>query len=74
MGAYLDNPDFAKVAQAFGLHGMSANSRDEMNESIQMAHAHDGPVVLDMHVDRVENVYPMIVPGTGVSSVIEDPR
>ena len=53
---------------------MSANSRDEMNEAIQMAHAHDGPVVLDLHVDRVENVYPMIVPGTGVSSVIEDPR
>jgi acetolactate synthase-1/2/3 large subunit len=74
MGAYLDNPDFSKVAQAFGLHGMSANSRDEMNEAIQMAHAHDGPVVLDLHVDRVENVYPMIVPGTGVSSVIEDPR
>ena len=74
MGAYLDNPDFSKVAQAFGLHGVSATSRDEMNESIQMAHAHDGPVVLDLHVDRVENVYPMIVPGTGVASVIEDPR
>jgi len=74
MGAFLDNPDFAKVAQAFGLHGVGTRSRDEMNDAIAMAHEYDGPVVLDLHVDRVENVYPMIVPGTGVNSVIEDPR
>ena len=74
MGAFLDNPDFAKVAQAFGLHGVGASARDEMHDAIAMAHEYDGPVVLDLHVDRVENVYPMIVPGTGVNSVIEDPR
>lgn len=74
MGAFLDNPDFAKVAQAFGLHGVGTSSRDEMHDAIAMAHEHNGPVVLDLHVDRVENVYPMIVPGTGVNSVIEDPR
>ena len=74
MGAFLDNPDFAKVAQAFGLHGVGTSSRDEMKDAIAMAHEYDGPVVLDLHVDRVENVYPMIVPGTGVNSVIEDPR
>ena len=74
MGAFLDNPDFAKVAQAFGLHGVGTGSRDEMHDAIAMAHEYDGPVVLDLHVDRVENVYPMIVPGTGVNSVIEDPR
>lgn len=74
MGAFLDNPDFAKVAQAFGLHGVGASARDEMKDAIAMAHEYDGPVVLDLHVDRVENVYPMIVPGTGVNSVIEDPR
>lgn len=74
MGAFLDNPDFAKVAQAFGLHGVGTSTRDEMHDAIAMAHEYDGPVVLDLHVDRVENVYPMIVPGTGVNSVIEDPR
>ena len=74
MGSFLDNPDFAKVGQAFGLRGVGANSRDEMHDAIAMAHEYDGPVVLDLHVDRVENVYPMIVPGTGVNSVIEDPR
>ena len=74
MGSFLDNPDFAKVGQAFGLRGVGASSRDEMHDAIAMAHEYDGPVVLDMHVDRVENVYPMIVPGTGVNSVIEDPR
>jgi acetolactate synthase-1/2/3 large subunit len=74
MGAFLDNPDFAKVAEAFGLRGVSVSSRDELHTAIADAHAYDGPVVLDVHVDRVENVYPMIVPGTGIRSVIEDPR
>ena len=74
MGSFLDNPDFAKVAEAFGLRGVGASSRGEVNDAIAMAHEYDGPVVLDLHVDRVENVYPMIVPGTGVNSVIEDPR
>ncbi len=74
MGAFLDNPDFAKVAEAFGLRGIAAHTRDEMLEAIAEAHAYDGPVVLDLHVDQVENVYPMITPGTGVRSVIEDPR
>ncbi len=74
MGSYLDNPDFAAVANAFGLHGVGATTREEMHSAIEMAHTHDGPVVLDLHVDQVENVYPMIVPGTGVASMIEDPR
>ena len=74
MGAFLDNPDFAKVAEAFGLRGVSVRSRDDLHTAVADAHAYDGPVVLDVHVDRVENVYPMIVPGTGVRSVIEDPR
>ena len=46
-------PDFAKVAQAFGLHGVGTGSRDEMHDAIAMAHEYDGPVVLDLHVDRV---------------------
>jgi acetolactate synthase-1/2/3 large subunit len=74
MGSYLDNPDFAAVANSFGLHGVGATTREEMHAAIEMAHVHEGPVVLDLHVDQVENVYPMIVPGTGVASVIEDPR
>ena len=74
MGAYLDNPNFAAVGESFGLRGITAHTRDEMKDAIAEAQAHDGPVVLDLHVDRVENVYPMITPGTGISSMIEDPR
>ncbi|MBM4436090.1 MAG: biosynthetic-type acetolactate synthase large subunit [Actinobacteria bacterium] len=74
MGAHLDNPDFAKVAEAFGLRGISARTRDEMHDAIAAAYAYDGPVVLDLHVDRVESVYPMVVPGTPIGAVVEDPR
>ena len=74
MGAYLDNPNFATVAESFGLRGITAHTRDEMKDAISEADAFDGPVVLDIHVDQVENVYPMITPGTGIKSMIEDPR
>ena len=74
MGAFLDNPDFAKVAEAFGIRGVSVSTEDELKTAVEEAHAFDGPIVLDVHVDRVENVYPMIVPGTGVRTVIQDPR
>jgi acetolactate synthase-1/2/3 large subunit len=62
------------VAEAFGLRGISAHTRDEMKDAIAEAHAYAGPVVLNLHVSQDENVYPMITPGTGVRSVIEDPR
>ena len=47
----------------------------EIPEAARVVAVPDGDDIrLDVHVDRVENVYPMIVPGTGVRSVIEDPR
>jgi acetolactate synthase I/II/III large subunit len=56
-------PDFALLAQAFGVKGMVIRQRSELKEAIADLLAYDGPVLLDAHVTKNENCYPMIAPG-----------
>ncbi len=55
-------PDFMLLAQAYGIKGMTVNSREELSQTIAAMLAHDGPVLLNAEVKRDENCYPM-VPG-----------
>ncbi|WP_224269141.1 biosynthetic-type acetolactate synthase large subunit [Haloprofundus salinisoli] len=56
-------PDFAKLAEAFGARGFSAETYDEVPEVIESALAYDGPSVIDFRIDPAENVYPMVASG-----------
>ena len=56
-------PDFVKLADAFGVKGVMVKERDELEGAIAALLAHDGPVLMDVHVTRDENCYPMIAPG-----------
>jgi acetolactate synthase-1/2/3 large subunit len=39
------------------------NTREELPGAIAQMLAHNGPVILDVHVKRAENCYPMVAPG-----------
>lgn len=67
-------PDFVMLAQAFGIKGMVVSSRDELQDAIAQMLAHDGPVLLDVHVKRDENCYPMVAPGKSNSQMIGLPE
>jgi acetolactate synthase I/II/III large subunit len=56
-------PNFVKLAEAFGIKGIVVNHRDGLEGAIAEMLAHDGPVLLDAHVTRDENCYPMVAPG-----------
>ena len=56
-------PDWLKLADAFGIKGLRAETADEVDGAIKKMLAHDGPVLLDVVVDPLENVYPMIPAG-----------
>ena len=56
-------PDFEKLAEAFGVKGMVVNHPHQLEAAIVEMLAHDGPVLLDVHVRRDENCYPMVPPG-----------
>ncbi|MCH7740141.1 MAG: biosynthetic-type acetolactate synthase large subunit [Chloroflexi bacterium] len=71
--AYTGNPDFVKLAEAFGIKGLRATSQDELESVIKEAMAHDGPVVVDFQISQEANVYPMIPAGESISELIEEP-
>ena len=50
----LDNPDFAAMAEAIGIRGITVRTPDKLAAAVAEALAHDGPVLLDMYVNPGE--------------------
>lgn len=71
---YTKNPDFVKLAEAFGIMGMRVTKSHEVADAIRKAGVHPGPVLVDFVIDPMENVYPMIPAGQSLAELIEDPR
>jgi acetolactate synthase-1/2/3 large subunit len=67
MGA---SPDWVKLAEAFGAVGMRVTDKGELVESMKTALETDGPVVLDVHVTKEENCYPMIPAGQAARDMV----
>lgn len=57
------NPDFAKVAEAFGIKGMKITNDSEITDALKEAIKHPGPVMMDFIIEREENVFPMVPAG-----------
>ena len=71
---YTGNPDFVKLAEAFGILGIRVTENYQVADAIEQAMAYEGPVIVDFVVDPEENVYPMIPPGESVKELIEAPE
>lgn len=67
-------PDFELLAKAYGIKGMVIRSRDELQDAIAQMLAHNGPVLVDAHVTKDENCYPMVAPGKNNSQMIGLPK
>jgi pyruvate dehydrogenase (quinone) len=50
----LDNPNFAEVARAIGLHGVRVERPDELEGALRDAFVHAGPAVIDIVTARQE--------------------
>jgi acetolactate synthase-1/2/3 large subunit len=72
--AYTANPDFVKLAEAFGMKGMRIEEIDDVEDAIEEANAHPGPVIVDFVIEKVEHVYPMIPAGGSIKDLMEDTR
>jgi acetolactate synthase-1/2/3 large subunit len=65
----LQNPDFIMISKGFGLEGEKITERDELNDAIDKMLAHDGGYVLEVVVEKEENVFPMVPAGRSVSEI-----
>ena len=66
-GTGLENPDFARVAQAVGIHGQRVEKPDELESALRTAFAHDGPALVDVVTARQELSIPPAITAKQVS-------
>src|SRR6266436_1607269 len=57
-GTDLHNPDFAKMAEAAGVLGLTAETADQVRPMMTRAFEHDGPALLAVRVHRQELAMP----------------
>jgi len=57
------SPDFVKLAEAYGVKGLRATTKEEARDAWQEALDTPGPVLIDFVVRKEENVYPMVTQG-----------
>ncbi len=62
--------DFVKLAEAFGATGLRVTKADEVEANLKKAFEIEGPVLIDFHVEREENVWPMVPAGAPIHEMI----
>jgi len=69
-----DNPDFVKLAEAYGAVGMRVERKEDVRPAIDEAIASPKTVLIDFAVAREENVWPMVPAGAAIDDIMmEEP-
>ncbi len=64
------NPDFVKLAEAFGASGFRVTKAGDLENVLKQAFALPGPVIVDVVVAEEENVYPMVPAGAALTEML----
>ncbi len=63
-------PDFVRLAEAYGAVGYRVTDPAEVEKTLKEAFALPRPVIVDVIVDREENVYPMVPAGKSITEML----
>lgn len=66
----IKNPDFIKIAEAYGIPGKKVTKRNELSEILKNLIEYKGAYLLDVYIPTEEKVYPMVPPGAGLNDMI----
>lgn len=66
-----DNPDFARLAQAFEIPTMTVRHRGEVEAAVYALLNQPGPFFVHVLIDPMENVWPLVPPGKNNSQMME---
>ncbi|RRJ64438.1 biosynthetic-type acetolactate synthase large subunit [Paenibacillus oralis] len=64
------SPDFVKLAEAYGVKGLRAASKEDAKRVWQEALDTPGPVLVEFMVSKEENVYPMVPQGSTIDQML----
>ena len=65
----LDNPDFIKITEGFGIKAERVEVREQLDKALERMLEHPQAYLLDIRVEKEQNVFPMVPAGAGVSDV-----
>jgi acetolactate synthase-1/2/3 large subunit len=68
----ISGPDFAKLAEAFGLWSATVTTRPEVNATLDEARRQRGALI-DFRVEQEDTVYPMVPAGADLHKMIRRP-
>jgi len=66
----LQNPDFVKIADGFGVQGRKIVKAENLEDGIKEMLAYNGPYLLHVMVEKEDNVFPMISSGKAVNEIV----
>ena len=66
-----DNPDFLMLARAFGIPGQHITRKDQVEAALDTMLNSEGPYLLHVSIDKLENVWPLVPPGASNSEMLE---
>ena len=63
------NPDFVAIAKGYFIEAKKVEKREKLNDEIKKMIEHKGPYLLEVIIEKEDNVFPMIPSGSSVSDV-----
>jgi acetolactate synthase-1/2/3 large subunit len=66
---FQSQPDFVKLAEAYGMKGLKIQTEEDF-PAFKQALLSNEPVLINVNVSQMENVYPMIAPGKGLHEMV----
>lgn len=66
-----DNPDFLMLASAFGIPGQHITRKDQVEAALDTLLNSEGPYLLHVSINELENVWPLVPPGASNSEMLE---
>ncbi|WP_339607269.1 biosynthetic-type acetolactate synthase large subunit [uncultured Roseivirga sp.] len=65
----MENPDFVAIAKGYGIEGKSISEREDLKTAVMEMLSHNGSYLLEVHVGKEDNVFPMVPTGASVSDI-----
>jgi acetolactate synthase-1/2/3 large subunit len=63
------NPDFVAITKGFGIQASKVAERENIQQALQTMLDHDGPYLLEVVVEKEENVFPMVPAGAPIAMI-----
>jgi acetolactate synthase-1/2/3 large subunit len=67
----ITSPDYVQLADAYGIQGRRIEKRADVVSAVQEAMRTPGTVLIDFVIEATTNVYPTVIPGKPITSMIE---